>query len=81
MLDAVIVSAPRSPLGRAGKGSLKDLRPDDLAATIVRAAVDAHPQRDPQTIDDVILDCGLPGGESGDDLADVGTALMMERLS
>jgi acetyl-CoA C-acetyltransferase len=65
MPEAVIVSAARSPIGRAFKGSLKDLRPDDLAATIVRAALDKIPELDPRDIDDLLLGCGLPGGESG----------------
>src|SRR4051812_41609585 len=65
MPEAVIVATARSPIGRAFKGSLKDLRPDDLAATIVRAALDKVPQLDPQDIDDLMLGCGLPGGEQG----------------
>jgi acetyl-CoA C-acetyltransferase len=65
MPEAVIVATARSPIGRAGKGSLKDLRPDDLAATIIRAALDKVPALDRHTIDDVYLGCGLPGGESG----------------
>jgi len=65
MPEAVIVSAARSPIGRAFKGSLKDLRPDDLTATIVRAALAKLPQLDPREIDDLMLGCGLPGGEQG----------------
>ncbi|GAA1476252.1 acetyl-CoA C-acetyltransferase [Nocardioides aestuarii] len=65
MPEAVIVSAARSPIGRANKGSLKDLRPDELAATIVRTALDKVPALDPHTVDDLYLGCGLPGGESG----------------
>ena len=65
MPDAVIVSAARSPIGRAGKGSLVDIRPDDLATQIVRAALDKVPQLDPTEIDDLMLGCGLPGGEQG----------------
>ncbi len=65
MPEAVIVSATRSPIGRAFKGSLVDLRPDDLATTIVRAALDRVPELDPRDIDDLYLGCGLPGGESG----------------
>ncbi|EKX61014.1 acetyl-CoA C-acetyltransferase [Streptomyces ipomoeae] len=68
MPEAVIVSAARSPIGRAGKGSLKDLRPDDLTATIVRAALDKIPELDPRDIDDLMLGCGLPGGEAGHNL-------------
>jgi acetyl-CoA C-acetyltransferase len=65
MTEAVIVATARSPIGRAFKGSLVDLRPDDLAATIVRTALDHVPALDRHTIDDVYLGCGLPGGESG----------------
>jgi acetyl-CoA C-acetyltransferase len=63
--EAVIVATARSPIGRAFKGSLKDLRPDDLATTIVRAALDKVPALDPHDIDDLMLGCGLPGGEQG----------------
>jgi acetyl-CoA C-acetyltransferase len=65
MAEAVIVSAVRSPIGRAGKGSLVDIRPDDLAAQMVRAALDKVPELDPTEIDDLMLGCGLPGGEQG----------------
>jgi acetyl-CoA C-acetyltransferase len=65
MPEAVIVSTARSPIGRAGKGSLKELRPDDLVALMVRAALDKLPALDPTDIDDLLLGCGLPGGESG----------------
>ncbi|SNR32414.1 acetyl-CoA C-acetyltransferase [Haloechinothrix alba] len=65
MPEAVIVSTARSPIGRAGKGSLVDMRPDDLATQMVRAALDKVPQLDPAAIDDLMLGCGLPGGESG----------------
>ncbi|ASY34450.1 MULTISPECIES: acetyl-CoA C-acetyltransferase [unclassified Streptomyces] len=71
MPEAVIVSAARSPIGRAFKGSLKDLRPDDLTATIVRAALDKVPELDPHDIDDLMLGCGLPGGEQGNNLGRV----------
>jgi acetyl-CoA C-acetyltransferase len=63
--EAVIVATARSPIGRAFKGSLKDVRPDDLAAMIVRAALDKVPSLDPRDIDDLMLGCGLPGGEQG----------------
>ena len=65
MPEAVIVSTARSPIGRAFKGSLKELRPDDLATTIVRTALDQVPQLDPHDITDLHLGCGLPGGEQG----------------
>ncbi|RAS63892.1 acetyl-CoA C-acetyltransferase [Lentzea atacamensis] len=76
MPEAVIVSAARSPIGRAGKGSLKDVRPDDLAAQMVRAALDKVPQLDPAQIDDLMLGCGLPGGEQGFNMARVVAVLL-----
>ena len=71
MPEAVIVATARSPIGRANKGSLTQLRPDDLTATIVRAALDKVPQLDPGDIDDLMLGCGLPGGEQGFNMARV----------
>ncbi|MFD9460467.1 acetyl-CoA C-acetyltransferase [Streptomyces sp. NPDC060027] len=68
MPEAVIVSATRSPIGRAFKGSLKDVRPDDLTATIIEAALAKVPELDPKLIDDLMLGCGLPGGEQGHNL-------------
>jgi acetyl-CoA C-acetyltransferase len=65
MPEAVIVSTARSPIGRAGKGSLVDMRPDDLTVQIVRAALDKVPELDPAQLDDLMLGCGLPGGEQG----------------
>jgi acetyl-CoA C-acetyltransferase len=77
MPEAVIVAAARSPIGRAFKGSLRDLRPDDLTRTIVRAALDQVPQLDPATdIDDLILGCGAPGGEQGFNMARVVAVLL-----
>ncbi|MEV6106191.1 acetyl-CoA C-acetyltransferase [Streptomyces sp. NPDC051940] len=71
MPEAVIVSAARSPIGRAGKGSLKDIRPDDLTTQIVQAALAKVPGLDPHDIDDLMLGCGLPGGEQGHNLGRV----------
>ncbi|MEU6538284.1 acetyl-CoA C-acetyltransferase [Streptomyces sp. NPDC047000] len=68
MPEAVIVSTARSPIGRAFKGSLKDLRPDDLTATIIQAALAKIPELDPRDIEDLMLGCGLPGGEQGNNL-------------
>ncbi|UJW35116.1 acetyl-CoA C-acetyltransferase [Saccharothrix sp. AJ9571] len=65
MPEAVIVSTARSPIGRANKGSLVNMRPDDLAVQMVRAALAKVPQLDPTAIEDLMLGCGLPGGESG----------------
>jgi acetyl-CoA C-acetyltransferase len=67
--EAVLVSAVRSPIGRAVKGSLKDVRPDDLAAQLIRTALDQVPALDRHDVDDVYLGCGLPGGESGFNMA------------
>ena len=71
MPEAVIVSTARSPIGRARKGSLVDLRPDDLAAQMVRAALDKVPGLDPREIDDLMMGCGQPGGEAGFNIARV----------
>ncbi|MEE6167080.1 MULTISPECIES: acetyl-CoA C-acetyltransferase [unclassified Mycolicibacterium] len=65
MPEAVIVATARSPIGRAGKGSLVDMRPDDLAAQMVKAVLDKVPALDPRDIDDLIMGCGQPGGEAG----------------
>ena len=81
MPEAVIVSAARSPIGRAFKGSLKELRPDDLAATIIRTALDKVPELDPHDIDDLMLGCGLPGGEQGFNMGRiVAVAMGMDHL-
>jgi acetyl-CoA C-acetyltransferase len=65
MPEAVIVSTARSPIGRAAKGSMTTIRPDDLAAQMVRAALDKVPALDPHDVDDLMMGCGQPGGESG----------------
>jgi len=69
MAEAVIVSAVRTPIGRANKGALKDMRADDLAAVAVKAAVERVPQLDRSLIEDVILGCAFPEGEQGMNLA------------
>src|ERR1700758_2750333 len=71
MPEAVIVSTARSPIGRAMKGSLVSIRPDDLAAQMVRAALDKVEGLNPHQIDDLIMGCGLPGGEQGFNIARV----------
>jgi acetyl-CoA C-acetyltransferase len=65
MPDAVVVATARSPIGRAFKGSLVDFRPDDLLTTIIQTALNQVPALDPHTVNDVIVGCGLPGGEQG----------------
>lgn len=71
MPEAVIVSAVRSPIGRAMKGSLKTIRPDDLATQMVAAALAKVPELDPTEIDDLILGSGSPAGEAGFNMARV----------
>jgi acetyl-CoA acyltransferase len=69
MPEAVLVSAVRTPVGRAPKGALSTTRSDDLAATALRAALDRTPGLEAAEIDDVILGCAMPEGEQGLDLA------------
>jgi acetyl-CoA C-acetyltransferase len=76
MPEAVIVAAARSPIGRAFKGSLKDLRGDDLATAIIQAALDKVPQLDPNDVEDLMLGCGTPGGETGFNMARVVAVLL-----
>jgi acetyl-CoA C-acetyltransferase len=68
MPEAVIVATARSPIGRAVKGSLKDMRPDDLAVQMVQAVLAEVPELDPREIDDLMLGVGQPAGESGNNL-------------
>jgi acetyl-CoA C-acetyltransferase len=76
MTEAVVVATARSPIGRASKGSMVSIRPDDLAAQIVTAALAKVPQLDPSGIDDLMLGCGLPGGEQGFNMARVVAVLL-----
>jgi acetyl-CoA C-acetyltransferase len=71
MPEAVVVATARSPIGRAFKGSLTSIRPDDLTVQMVAAALAKVPQVDPAQISDLILGCGLPGGEQGYNMARV----------
>jgi acetyl-CoA C-acetyltransferase len=75
MPEAVIVATARSPIGRAGKGSLVSIRPDELATQMVRAALDKVPQLDPHDIDDLMMGCGQPAGEAGNN---IGRAVAVE---
>ena len=75
MPEAVIVAAGRTPIGRAMKGSLKDCRPDDLAALAVREVLAKLPQLDPHTVEDVLMGSGQPGGEAGYNVARVAAIL------
>jgi acetyl-CoA C-acetyltransferase len=71
MPEAVVVATARSPIGRAFKGSLTSIRGDDLTAQMITAALAKVPQLDPADLDDLILGCGLPGGEQGYNMARV----------
>jgi len=71
MREAVIVTAVRSAVGKAPKGALKDARPDELAAQVIRQAVERTPGLDPREVDDVILGCAMPEGEQGLNVARV----------
>ncbi len=75
MTEAVIVATARTPIGRMAKGSLKDMRPDDLSAHIIRAVLDKVPALDRTQIEDVLWGCGQPGGESGHNIARVAAVL------
>ncbi|MGC9667619.1 acetyl-CoA C-acetyltransferase [Planosporangium sp. 12N6] len=75
MPEAVIVSMARSPIGRANKGSLRDVRADDLAALMVREAMAKVPELDPGDLDDLMLGCAQPAGEQGYNLARVVSVL------
>ena len=69
MRDVVIVSAVRTPVGKAYKGTLRATRPDDLAAMAIKGALERVPQVDPKEIEDVILGCAMPEAEQGMNVA------------
>jgi acetyl-CoA acyltransferase len=73
MKEAVIVDCVRTAVGKAGRGSLKNTRPDDLAAFAMRGLLERYPQVDRSTIDDVILGCAMPEAESGLNMARIAT--------
>ncbi len=75
MPEAVIVATARTPIGRAGKGSLKEMRPDDLSAIAISAVLDQVPGLDHAEIEDVLWGCGQPAGESGHNIARVSAIL------
>ncbi|WP_106850132.1 acetyl-CoA C-acetyltransferase [Blastococcus sp. Marseille-P5729] len=76
MPEAVIVATARTPIGRAVKGSLASFRPDDLTALAVQAAMDKVPALKPEMVDDLLLGCGLPGGQQGFNMARVVSVLL-----
>ncbi len=69
MREAVIVSSVRTAVGKASKGALRTMRPDDLAALAIKAALERVPGLDPKEIEDVILGCAMPEGEQGMNVA------------
>src|SRR3954454_3129718 len=69
MQEAVIIDCVRTPAGKAPKGSLRNVRPDDMAAQVIRALLDKYPQVQPQDVEDVILGCAMPEAESGMNMA------------
>ncbi|WP_244787599.1 acetyl-CoA C-acyltransferase [Cupriavidus pauculus] len=73
--DAYIVAATRSPIGKAPKGAFKNTRPDDLLATILKAAVAQVPSLDPALIEDAIVGCAIPEAQQGLNVARIGALL------
>src|SRR5579871_2950900 len=69
MREALIVSSVRTAVGKAYKGTLRATRPDDLAATAIKGALERVPQVDPKEIEDVIIGCAIPEAEQGMNVA------------
>ncbi|MGH9564951.1 MAG: acetyl-CoA C-acyltransferase, partial [Candidatus Angelobacter sp.] len=69
MREVVIVSSVRTAVGKAGKGTLRTVRPDDLAATVIKGVLERVPQVDPKEIEDVIIGCAMPEAEQGMNVA------------
>ena len=69
MKDAVIVSAVRTPVGKAKRGGLATIRPDEMAARVVQALLKRTPNLDPAQIEDVVIGCAFPEGEQGLNMA------------
>ena len=79
MQDAVIVSATRTAVGKAPAGSLRTVRPDDMAAAVIRESLRRAPGVDPADISDVIVGCAMPEAEQGLNVADR-TGVALERF-
>src|SRR4249919_411470 len=69
MPEAVIVAAVRTPVGKAKKGTLKDMRPDDLAAAVIAESLRRTPELKGHEVDDIILGCAMPEAEQGMNVA------------
>src|SRR4051795_7125457 len=79
MPEAVIVDSVRTPIGRAFKGSLKDLRPDETAAFVLDALLERNPEVDGSLVEDVYMGCGLPQGLQANNIGRL-AVLLSERL-
>ena len=75
MPEAVIVDSVRTPIGRAFKGSLKDLRPDETAAFILDALLERNEGLDPKLVEDVYMGCGLPQGMQANNIGRIAVLL------
>ncbi|MGH9667785.1 MAG: acetyl-CoA C-acyltransferase, partial [Bryobacteraceae bacterium] len=69
MPEAVVIDCLRTAVGKAGRGTLRNTRPDDMAAAVIRALLEKYPQVPADEIDDVILGCAMPEAESGTNMA------------
>src|SRR6202451_2221683 len=69
MREAVVVSAVRTPVGKAPKGTLRSTRPDDLAALVIKESIARAKGLDPQDIEDVVIGCSMPEAEQGMNVA------------
>src|SRR5215468_4025508 len=75
MREAVIVSSVRTAVGKAGKGTLRQTRPDDMAAAVLKAALERVPALKPELVGDVILGCAMPEAEQGMNVARIASLL------
>src|SRR5579872_7493364 len=73
MPEPVIIDCLRTAVGKAGRGALRNTRPDDMAAQVIQALLKRHPELPADQIDDVILGCAIPEGESGNNMARIAT--------
>src|SRR3954469_7122114 len=79
MPEAVIVDAVRTPVGRAFKGSLAALRPDDMTAFVIDSLLERNPDVDPATVEEVVCGCGMPQGLQGFNIGRI-AVLLSDRL-
>src|SRR2546421_7238408 len=79
MPEAVIVDALRTPIGRAFKGSLTQVRPDDMSAYVVDKLLERNPDVDPESVEDLVCGCGMTQGEQAWNIGRI-TVLLSERL-